>query len=192
MPIHKPCLSFVFAAAAGLVAAAMAAHVSENRETLAAFAPSPPPGWVAENGAFLEVRGTLHQYATGKAGVFFRMLDEAQPLALTWVSNGENPLWELARQGGLPRDAAPEQGGVQTITFRLRIHRLHLATQSARLEVLQNGEWREVLVERNISVNGVWEWIAQGGVLATGATGPVEVLDTSVRVLRAGTMLLLK
>ena len=178
-----------FATAAVLAAAVTLGHVTEQQESVAEFAPNPPPEWMESQGTFLEVRGTMHQYATGKASVFFMMLGEAKPLTLTWASKNENP-WGVAGQGALPRDAAAEIGGVQSVTFRLRVYQLHHATQNARLEILNGGDWQVVMEERNILAGGVRDWVNQGGEVATGVVGPVEVLDTQVEIKRIGTILL--
>ena len=177
------------AIAAVLAATVALGHVTEQQETVAEFAPNPTSEWFGAGGVFLEVRGTIHQYATGKASVFFMMLGEAQPLTLTWASKNENP-WSVAGQGALPRDAAAEIGGVQTIAFRLRVHQLHHETQNARLEILQGDEWRVVMEEKNIFAGGVLDWFKQGGEVAMGIVGPVEVLDTQVKIKRIGTTLL--
>jgi len=186
-------LSFfpVITTAAVFTVAVMAGHITEQQESVAEFTPNPPPEWIESRGTFLEVRGTIHQYATGKASVFFMMLGEAKPLTLTWVSKNENS-WGVAGQGALPRDAAPEISSIQTITFRLRVHQLHHATQNARLEIFQGGDWRVVMEEKNILAGGVLDWVGQGGEVTTGIVGPVEVLDTQVKIKRIGTTLLVR
>ena len=184
-------LPSMLATAAVLAAAVTLGHVTEQQETVSEFTPNPPPEWIQSHGTFLEVRGTIHQYATGKTSVFFLMLDEAQPLTLAWVSKNENS-WSVAGQGALPRDAAAEIGGVQTISFRLRVHQLHHASQNARLEILQDDEWRVVMEEKNILAGGVMEWVKQGGEVSTGIVGPVEMLDTQVSIKRIGTTLLVR
>ena len=191
MFIRTQSFMFAFSTAAVLAAAVAVGHATEHQETVSEFTPNPPLEWMESRGTFLEVRGTIHQYATGKASIFFMLLDGAQPLTLTWVSKNENS-WGVAGQGALPRDAAPEISSIQTITFRLRVHQLHHATQNARLEIFQGGDWRVVMEEKNILAGGVLDWVGQGGEVTTGIVGPVEVLDTQVKIKRIGTTLLVR
>ena len=84
--------------------------------------------------------------------------------------------------------------GEQTVSFRLRINFLRGQTQQVVLETRRvNGGWEKVVeAKMNLPKGVVSEWVEGGGVLTVGVAGPVEFMTTSVRVLREGTVLLVK
>ena len=152
------------------------------------------PEWNEGAGTCIEITGTFIQTETAEASVYIRLLDESFPLTLSW--HGAEG-FQITAPGRLPVNtpATPTTSNPQTVTWRLRIRSLHNPAQRLIVETKQpGGGWLKVLEKSMaLELNGAREWVEEGGILRVGLAGPVEWTgDTRVRVLRAGTLVLIK
>ena len=149
-----------------------------------------PPVWTESEGAWIEITGRY--VATGDASVILRLADENRPLSLVWSSLDG---WQLLKPGALPQDLM--EGGCphppQTdVTWRLIIRGLKRPQQRVRLETLQ-AEKFQPLVEKDVQVRGLQEWISEkDGVLVFGLAGGVLLADVSVKIIKERTLFLVK
>ena len=145
------------------------------------------PAWREGTGVYVEVGGRY--VATGDGSIVLRMADEKSPLTLVWDSAGN---WQLLSPRALPRDfEAQATPGGQTAIWRLRLRGLDKPLQRAQLAVLNAGAW-EIVQEKETPLLGVQNWIDGGGVLTVGLSGSVEMTDASVRVIREGSLFLVR
>lgn len=147
------------------------------------------PVWQGDTGVYVELGGQFA--AAGDASIVLRMADEKHPLMLVWNSAGH---WRLVSPGAVPRDF-PAQAmpgtGVVTETWRLQIHGLHKPFQRVQLTVLNAGAW-QVAMEKEMALPGLREWIEGGGIVTAGIAGTAGMADTNVRVIRNGTLFLVR
>ena len=200
--MRNPCIALCLSAVLAFTGTVVSANVpvggfvgTNHMETVENVAGISAPEWSQGAGTYVEIMGSFVQTETAEASVYIRLLDEALPLTLSW--HGAEG-FQLAAPGSLPHNmpAAPASSGPQTITFRLRIRSLQHPGQRLVLETRQpGGGWLKVL-EKNMALdlNGAREWVEEGGLLRVGIAGPVEWTgdSTRVRVLREGTLLLIK
>ena len=146
------------------------------------------PVWREETGVYVEVVGKY--IATGDGSIILRMMDEKRPLSLVWNSAGN---WQVLSPRTLPQDFSKQTtpSGGQVVTWRLRLRGFDRPFQRAQLAVLNAGAW-QVVVEKNVALSGVQNWIDGGGVLTAGLAGAVEMADASVRVIRENTLFLVR
>jgi hypothetical protein len=165
----------------------------ERVEQVAGFA---SPVW-QEEGTFLEVGGTFVQTEAGEGSVFVRLLDVDRPLILVWHSAAG---FQLVAPGSLPRNtpSTPTAGEARSVTWRLRVRSLRNPAQRLVLETRQGeGNGWQVALERTMALAGVRAWVEgdggeNGGVLTVGIAGPVALVDAGVRVVREGSLLMVR
>ena len=166
---------------------------SEGCERVELVAGEALPVMIDDTGTYVDIRATIRQTALGEGTVFVRLLDEKRPLVLAWHSVAG---FQIVKPGRLPENnpAVSMASGEQTVSFRLRINFLRGQTQRVVLETQRvNGGWERVVETKMSLPQGVVsEWVEAGGVLTVGVAGPVEFMTTGVRVLREGTVLLVK
>ena len=193
-----PAFLFAFTVLAGMAARGntlpngfAGTNQAERVETVAGIT---APAWGVETGNYVEITGTFAQSAQGEVSAFIRLLDEKSPLILSWHGSAG---FQLAAPGRLPQnipDTASPPAGPQTVAWRLRIRSLQHPEQRLVLETRNpNGSWQKIM-EKSMALDGIQEWIGEGGVLTVGLSGAVELVDgeTRVRVLREGTLLMVK
>jgi len=182
---HTVLALFAAMAIAGTVAFA------QHGERVEDVAEMPTPAWSESAGIYIDVSGTFIQTAPGEGSVFIRLLDEARPLILAW--HGATG-FQLTPPGRLPQNtpAIATLSNPQNVAWRLRIRSLKNPVQRLVLETRQPNENWQTLFEKSMTLNGAREWMEEGGSLRVGIAGPVTLDETRVRMVRDGTLLMVK